>query len=1160
VSNNTFDLLSTILIAVAILTCSFTSYADVPEDFDFTVATDANYVEGQLLVRFAPKPGGIQRNMTERNQILTSLGGGSLERNYKIIPGLSLVKLPQNINVEDALIIYNNTDGVLHAQPDYLLRALSTFPNDTDFDDLWGMHNTGQTGGTSDADIDAPEAWDIQTGSSDIIVAVIDTGVDYNHPDLKANMWINEAEYNGTADFDDDGNGYIDDIYGYDFCTCSDYWCENSNKQRDPDPMDDKDHGTHCAGIIGAIGNNNEGIVGVCWDVKIMALKFLNYAGYGKTSDAIACIEYADENGARVLSNSWGGGPDTYNADLEDAIEATDANGLVFVAAAGNYQPGLYWYDNDVTPVYPANYDVNNIISVLATDDDDEIWDYSHYGANTVDLGAPGDNILSCILNDGYGKKNGTSMAAPHVAGAVALIWSRNKSLTHMEVKDIILNSVDQLESLDDLCVTEGRLNIYNAIALTPTLYLDKIDVNAPNAVLPGDYITYEITYGPDNRDYNNIIITDYLPVETDFVSATHGEIGFPPDYPLANYDPDKHIVTWEVNDLNANDPNEVLELVVRVNELAEPNGTITNYCEIESDCAYNNTEVSTPVACWSPDIIYVDVNAFGNNIGTSWTHAYTDLQDALETARDCGCDEIWAAEGTYYTHIETVDSALPIAFELVEGVGLYGGFAGYETNRSQRNWILNQTILDGDIPGGYTDSDTDHIVIAEDVNESAVLDGFIIQKGFYAGIKIDNSSPIVENVKIEETVGYNYDGNHSYGGSGIYCTNNASPTIKNCIIINSEGSGIYSLDSSLSVSDCNIASNGYRQNNGLEVRCGIYSENPSITDISKSIIHGNKSNGIYFNDDTSDPLVQLKNDIIYGNGEDGIYWYCDAFDDVNLIVYNNTIIDNGRYGFGSNGYPYSISNCIIWDNDTGDLQYGDYDVTYSCIEGGYDGDGNTDSNPQFWANDEFYHLSPDSTACIDKGDPSYNPEPNETDIDGEDRVIDGDEDGTATVDMGADEYYWSKADFDVNEIVNFIDYAILANAWMTEYGDPNYNETCDLADNNVIDNNDLELFCQDWLWQAGWAKQRTFGISQPKTMGMGKMSEGYFAETVTAQAAEKSSEPKELTEEEVEETKLWLEDLLELWQNDSAFQQDVEEDVLLDLIDSVVDWLEKQL
>ena len=161
---------------------------------------------------------------------------------------------------------------------------------------------------------------------------------------------------------------------------------------------------------------------------------------------------------------------------------------------------------------------------------------------------------------------------------------------------------------------------------------------------------------------------------------------------------------------------------------------------------------------------------------------------------------------------------------------------------------------------------------------------------------------------------------------------------------------------------------------------------------------------------------------------------------------------------------------------------------------------------------------------------------------------------------MGADEYYWSKADFDVNEIVNFIDYAVLANAWLTEYGDPNYNETCDLSDNDTIDSNDLALFCEDWLWQAGWAKQRTFGVSQPKTMGLGKMSEGYFAETVTAQAAEKQLEPKELTKEDIEGIKLWLEDLLEQWQNDPAFQQNVEEDVLLDLIDSVTDWLEKQL
>ena len=167
-----------------------------PKGFDFTVPVAAPYVEGELLVRFAPKADGIQRSLTEKNQILTSLGGGTIKRNFKIVPGLTLVELPSGLTVKDALKTFNDTDGILHAQPNYLVQALSGFPNDTRFDDLWGMHNTGQSGGTPDADISAPEAWDVITDSN-IIVAVLDTGIDYTHLDLSANMWVNEAELNG---------------------------------------------------------------------------------------------------------------------------------------------------------------------------------------------------------------------------------------------------------------------------------------------------------------------------------------------------------------------------------------------------------------------------------------------------------------------------------------------------------------------------------------------------------------------------------------------------------------------------------------------------------------------------------------------------------------------------------------------------------------------------------------------------------------------------------------------------------------------------------------------------------------------------------------------------------------------------------------------------
>ncbi|MBA7708710.1 hypothetical protein ES703_117614 [subsurface metagenome] len=412
---------------------------------------NAPYKPGELLVRFARKGDGKHPASQEKVQILSSLGGGNIKRNFKIVPGLSTIKLPLGMSVEQALQRFNKAKGILYAQPNYQLKATSTFPNDLRFDELWGMHNTGQTGGLPDADIDAPEAWDLATGSRDVVVAVIDSGVDYTHPDLAANMWVNQEELNGTPGQDDDGNGYIDDIYGYDFCN------------NDSNPMDDFGHGTHCAGIIGAVGDNSEGVTGVCWDVKIMALKFLDSDGTGWSSDAISAIEYSVLMGANLSSNSYGKGG--YEQAFKDAVNAAGAAGMLFVAAAGNDN----WRNNDVYPHYPSSYDCESIIAVLSTDDEDSLSSFSNYGPTSVDIGAPGSSILSCQLSGGYTYASGTSMATPHVAGACALLWSINPVLGNSEVKDILLQSVDKTldKTLPTRCVSEGRLNLHRAVLQT---------------------------------------------------------------------------------------------------------------------------------------------------------------------------------------------------------------------------------------------------------------------------------------------------------------------------------------------------------------------------------------------------------------------------------------------------------------------------------------------------------------------------------------------------------------------------------------------------------------------------------------------------------------------------------------------------------------------
>ena len=416
----------------------------VPSEFHFNdnVRTQhgPGYVPGELLVKFKPS---VRRKAAEFYR--TQLGIIS-KHTFKRI-GVQQVQIPEDMSVEEALEIYRNDPSVEYAEPNYY-RYVMEIPNDSNFNELWGLHNTGQsvngTTGTSDADVDAPEAWNVTTGSSNVIIAVIDSGADYNHPDLSGNVWTNGGEIDGNGN-DDDGNGYTDDSKGWDF--------ENN----DNDPSDPDGHGTHVAGIIAAKGNNATGVTGVSWNSKIMLLKFTNAFGAGTTANEIRAIEYATAKGASIINLSVGGS--AFSSSEKAAIDASSA---VVVCSAGN--DGL---DNDDTPVYPASYNSDNIISVAATDQDDDLAGLSNFGSVSVDVAAPGVNILSLKPGAAYQFGSGTSMAAAFVSGIAALLKSKNSSWSNLNIKTAITSSVDVKPSLSGKVLTKGRVNAAGALQVT---------------------------------------------------------------------------------------------------------------------------------------------------------------------------------------------------------------------------------------------------------------------------------------------------------------------------------------------------------------------------------------------------------------------------------------------------------------------------------------------------------------------------------------------------------------------------------------------------------------------------------------------------------------------------------------------------------------------
>jgi subtilisin family serine protease len=403
-------------------------------------ASRPSSVPGQLIVSFR---GGVPK--TGRAAALGRAGASTIRTLGS--PSLMLVSVRPRVEGR-ALGLLRGDSRVRYAEPNATVSIDAAKPNDSLFGKQWGLNNTGQqvdfSFGTRGADIGALRAWGVTTGSSAVTVAVIDTGIDTGHPDLAPNIWINPGENCAgcrTDGIDNDGNGYVDDWRGWDFIN------------NDNNPFDDNGHGTHVAGTIGAVGNNKIGVAGVSWTVRLMPLKFIGADGTGDVADAVRALHYATAMGAQVSNNSWGG--DEYSQALSDAIAEADAHGSLFVAAAGNESS-----DNDASPQYPSGYDLPNVISVAASDSNDQLAYFSNHGRATVDLAAPGQSIYSTWPGNGYRSLSGTSMAAPHVTGTVALALAAHPGAGDAALKALLLRTVAHPAGLAGQTATGGRPGI----------------------------------------------------------------------------------------------------------------------------------------------------------------------------------------------------------------------------------------------------------------------------------------------------------------------------------------------------------------------------------------------------------------------------------------------------------------------------------------------------------------------------------------------------------------------------------------------------------------------------------------------------------------------------------------------------------------------------
>ncbi len=922
---------------------------------------------------------GVRQSMKSPQQAMSRRNAHGLDRLYSME-----VEMDQGETLQEFLKYCNQLPEVEYAEEDYPVKA-QVFPNDPYFPAQWYLHNTGQDypasgnynvpPGLTDADIDAPEAWDF-ISDCNTVIAVVDTGVDYMHPDLAGNVWVNLVEFNGVAGVDDDLNGYVDDVYGYNVIG------------QNGDPRDDNGHGTHCAGIIAARGNNGRDISGVCWSAKIMALKFLDENGSGSSLDSVEAIVYAVDNGAKVISNSYGGADDSLA--VQEAIQYATENGVIFVAAAGN--------DGDNSPQYPAANE--GVIAVAATDSMDRKASFSSFG-DWVDLAAPGVDILSLraagtalgiVYDDTTTILSGTSMACPVVSGACGLLLGVNPTLTSREIHDVLCSTLDPIA--DVVAFNNGRLNVARALSALYGkiqfedkrhscssqigLWLSDIHTAGQNGV--------SVTVQTDLGDTESVILHETGSVAGFFrgtITADSGPVGVH-DGVLQLSDGETITVSYS-NQADIYGQPEILTDKAIIDcrgpalsalDVVAP-GSIVTIRFLTDEPARTVLRFGFGCDDQLPVLIQQDELLTEHVIEIKNLLQETTYSFVLETSDALGNKSIHDNDGSCYSFttssvlgnlyvpgdFATIQAAIDRAWNqdtIWVADGIYTGPGNYDidflglaiTVRSEHG--PDRCIIDCQMKGrGF--------FFHNGESSTSILDGFTIKHGYPAadvsptinfdawlggGIYCKDSCPTITNCKITDNFSPYWGGgicivnssaaqpvridnctlsrNHaSLWGGGILSEGNVVLT-QSTLTDNAAGTGGGGIDcgGQITIDSCTIANNFvYKLAANSGYGGGVFSS--GSFEMINSVIRGNTGyygGGLFYFDNHSviTNCIFSGNWAIYGGG---ISYYSNEF-----ILTNCTLTKNSAaYSGGALGYYESgtktnavLENCILWNNQAG--------------------------------------------------------------------------------------------------------------------------------------------------------------------------------------------------------------------------------------------------